>query len=534
MPVYIAPGVYSNIMDLSQYAAPLSPTICGMVGASRKGPVLGKYNEDTRTFNGPVLVTSPEQFVRTFGTPNPDYQGPYAALLYLQQGRQLWYGRVVGDDAAIADLTLEDDTTPVLNIHALSEGEWGNSVGVTLIESDASTSAETLMKLTVYESTKDGNIEVEEFDGLSADPDSDQFYETVINGTSEYIFVEYEDDNGETIGHPDETLDGSDPEIEWLTGGDDGEEPDDFDIIGTITGQGASGLEAFADKTKVEVTLLMAPGYSSPDVVSKGASIAENRGDCMWLMHGPLGLDASQIVDWHNASGDFDAGGGTPSIQIASASSALYWPWVEISDPFNKKRVMVPPVGFAAQRMAFTDNVSEPWFAPAGINRGRLLQAMRIEFEADQGQVEHMYGPGNGNGVNPILNLPMDGITIYGQRTLQRFGSALDRIDVMRMVQYMDRVLSRACRVLVFEKNDPILWDQFKQIVAPFVAEIKAGRGVEEFKVIADESTSTPARRNRNEMHGYILMIPTGTAEKIIINFALFPAGASLDIPQIG
>src|SRR5271166_2655902 len=102
MATYIAPGVYVEVQDNSAYAAPVSITTCGIVGAATKGPVLGKYESDNNTFNQPVFITTQQEFVATFGNPSPEFQAPYAALLYLQQGRQLFFGRVVGSGAEIA------------------------------------------------------------------------------------------------------------------------------------------------------------------------------------------------------------------------------------------------------------------------------------------------------------------------------------------------------------------------------------------------------------------------------------------------
>ena len=213
---------------------------------------------------------------------------------------------------------------------------------------------------------------------------------------------------------------------------------------------------------------------------------------------------------------------------------ALYWPWVQIFDAYNDQNVWVPPVGFALQAIAYNDRVGEAWYAPAGVNRGLCPGALALEYRPTLGQREFIYGPGNGNAVNPLVNLPLDGITIYGQRTMQRFPSALDRINVSRLIYYSKKVLSRAARVLVFEQNDQILWNQFTNIVSPYMANIQSRRGVEQYKIICDETTNTPFRRNNNEMYGVIMLIPTKSAEKIIIQFSINPSGADLSQPIIG
>ena len=116
---------------------------------------------------------------------------------------------------------------------------------------------------------------------------------------------------------------------------------------------------------------------------------------------------------------------------------------------------------------------------------------------------------------------------------MQRFPSALDRINVQRLIFYCAKVLSRACRVLVFEQDDQILWDQFSNIVSPFMADIKANRGVEAYKVICDETTNTPFQRNNNQLVGVIMLIPTKAAEKVIIQFNIQASGVTLSAPLL-
>jgi hypothetical protein len=590
-----------------------------------------------------VLITSPSEFIDTFGTPHPDYQGTYAALLYLQQGRQLYYGRAASTDAwahtptynsSTGDpgLTInrtyylyagkivhhgvtydynEDGNVGVksfkavensysvvggtcilipqvankaqvslesgkLVIYALSEGDWGNNIGVTV--EDAGYSAGSY-KVTVYERSGTDNVSREVYNNVNTNINDDNFIEKVINGTSQYITVyssgsslnlEAADSTGalklyyETVssvqypvvlwlgpGYTDDSTHASprgraNPESlhvlyqsDWAskTGtnawvdGDDGGTPTYSDIVGTQMNGYASGLYAFADTDLIDVAMLSAPGYCEKEVLAAIQSIVTNRQDCLGAVHTPIDLNCQQAINWHNASGGDYA---TTSVKLTSNCLAMYWPWVEIYDPYNKINIWVPPVGFALQRMAYTDNVAEPWYAPAGINRGQCLEALRVQYNATLGQREAMYGPGNGNCINPIVNLPLDGITIYGQRTMQRTASSLDRINVRRLIFYMAKVISRSVRTLVFEQNDEQLWNQFRQIVSPFVQDIKARRGVEEFKVVCDKSVNIAYRRNNNEMYGYILLIPTKTAEKIIVNFTLNPSGATLSAPQIG
>jgi phage tail sheath protein FI len=530
MPTYIAPGIYTQTIDNSQYAAPVSLTTCGIVGAATQGPVLGSYDAANNTFVEPILITTQAEFIGTFGSPSPEFQGPYAAMLYLVNGQQLFYGRVVGSGSDTATIVLDN-----LTISALSPGAFGNNISVSITNSYvAGTDAEGPKLLTVYNTVGGVMMTEESWDGLVTDDSSDQFYETVINGSSQFISVTWTDPT--QTSQPANTL-GDNPSVgimEYLAGGADGDPPTDDDIIGAVYSGYQTGLWAYSDTDNIDVSLLCAPGYSSPEVCEALLEVVEMRGDCLGLLHGPQGLNAQEIVDWHNAAAEFTAGGDTPSVLIASSHMALYWPWVQIYDNYNAQNVWVPPVGMALQAIAYNDQVGEAWYAPAGINRGQCTGALALEYRPTLGDREFIYGPGNGNAVNPLVDLPLDGITIYGQRTMQRFPSALDRINVQRLIFYCVKVLTAACRTLVFEQDDQILWSQFINIVSPFMQNIQSRRGVEQYLVICDETTNTPFDRNNNEMYGVIMLIPTKVAEKIIIQFNINASGVQLTAPQIG
>jgi hypothetical protein len=236
-------------------------------------------------------------------------------------------------------------------------------------------------------------------------------------------------------------------------------------------------------------------------------------------------MTVEEVVDWHN-------GTGYPHSAFASNKAALYWPWCQVYDQYNAQNVWLPPSGFAAQIIAHTDAVTYPWFAPAGLQRGHLFEPLQIEYSPNQGERDYMYGPGNGNAVNPIVDFVRDGINIWGQRTLQRTASALDRINVRRMLFFAEKSISTASRFLVFEQDDEVLWDRFVGLVNPYLSSIAALRGLEEFQVICNATTNPPYRRNNNEMNAKLYLVPVKSAEKLIIDFALFPSGATFIEPS--
>jgi len=167
--------------------------------------------------------------------------------------------------------------------------------------------------------------------------------------------------------------------------------------------------------------------------------------------------------------------------------------------------------------MCYTDETSDPWFAPAGLVRGRLTQPTDVEVKLNQGDRDALYGPGNI--VNPITKFTTDGIVIYGQRTGQRAATALDRINVRRLMIYLRRLVLQSTRRFVFEPNDPVTWEAVRNILTPALGEIQSRRGIREFKVVCDESTNTPLRVDRNELWCKVIIQPTKAAEIVVFEF---------------
>jgi len=198
-----------------------------------------------------------------------------------------------------------------------------------------------------------------------------------------------------------------------------------------------------------------------------------------------------------------------------------------VYDGFNDAEAWVPPSGHIASVIAFTDHVADPWWAPAGLSRASLRDVLEVEQSATQGERDFMYA--GGNAVNPIIAMPVHGTVVWGQRTLQRATTALDRINVRRMMLYLRKVVATAVVNLVFEPHDEFTWRQFVRLVEPVCDRIKRARGLYDFRVICDSTTNTPDMIKRNEMGAKILLQPTKTAEIITMEFVLLPTGARFE-----
>jgi phage tail sheath protein FI len=176
--------------------------------------------------------------------------------------------------------------------------------------------------------------------------------------------------------------------------------------------------------------------------------------------------------------------------------------------------------------MAYTDAVSDTWFAPAGFQRGRLTKPTEVEVKLNQGDRDSLYS--GGNIVNPIVAFPQQGLTIFGQRTGQRSPTALDRINIRRLMIYVRKTILAATQRFVFEPNDEFTWSQIEGVVNPFLDDIRRKRGITEFRVVCDETTNTPLRVDRNELWTKVILKPTKTAEVIVFEINLTNQSADL------
>jgi len=202
--------------------------------------------------------------------------------------------------------------------------------------------------------------------------------------------------------------------------------------------------------------------------------------------------------------------------------AATYWPWVRIIDPATGKHVWVPASTVIPGVYAFNDRVSAPWFAPAGINRGGLNTVLQAELKLTQGNRDDLYS----NNINPIATLPQQGVVVYGQKTLQKEQSALDRVNVRRLMIELKSYIRQIADTVVFEQNTIQTRNSFIARVTPFLEGIQQKQGLYAYKVIMDDTNNGPAVIDQNQLIGQIYIQPTRTAEFISLDFILMPTGA--------
>ncbi len=203
--------------------------------------------------------------------------------------------------------------------------------------------------------------------------------------------------------------------------------------------------------------------------------------------------------------------------------AATYWPWVQISDQQIGKNRWVPPSVSMAGTLAFNDKVGAPWFAPAGLNRGVIQNVVQAERGLTHKNRDTLYE----SNVNPLATFPGQGVVVWGQKTLQKKSSALDRVNVRRLMIKVKKFIAASSRFLVFEQNTAQTRERFLNIANPFLEQVQSQSGLNAFKVVMDESNNTPDVVDRNILYGQIFVQPTRTAEFIVLDFTIQPTGAT-------
>ena len=308
------------------------------------------------------------------------------------------------------------------------------------------------------------------------------------------------------------------------TNGDPGGTAQDTALIGSNAVEPKTGMQVLDDDT-LNIGIALVPGIQTQNVQNNLITLAETTQNFLALVSPPVAVGTVQdAIDWSN--GRSSTTGGSRTASINSSYAAIHWPWVKVFSTFDGKDRWYDPSIFAARQMALTDAVADSWAAPAGFRRGRLTKPTEVEVKLNQGDRDSLYS--GGNVVNPIVAFPQQGITIFGQRTTQRSASALDRINIRRLMINIRKIILAATQRFVFEANDEFTWAQIEGVLNPFLDNIRRRRGITEFRVVCDETTNTPVRVDRNELWTKVLIKPTKTAEMLIFEVNLTNQSAQL------
>ena len=289
-------------------------------------------------------------------------------------------------------------------------------------------------------------------------------------------------------------------------------------IQGLTANDYTESISLLANKDAYKYNLITTPGLIADgtnfplhiSVVSQLLSVIQSRGDSMTLID-LVGYNSNILPVTTNA------------LTYDTSYAATYWPWVQTIDPDSGRQVWVPASTMIPGVYAFNDNIAEPWFAPAGVNRGRMSTVIRAERSLTQGNRDLLYE----SNVNSIATFPNTGVTVFGQKTLQKKKSALDRVNVRRLLIELKNYISQVADTLVFEQNTVTTRNNFLAQVNPYLASVQQRQGLTAFKVIMDESNNTPTTIDNNQLIGQIYLQPTKTVEFIILDFNILPTGAT-------
>ena len=299
-----------------------------------------------------------------------------------------------------------------------------------------------------------------------------------------------------------------------------------FNLKGPFTDEGSpvansayqqyiDALALLSNQDEYDINLIFTPGVISSltghsAIAKKAIDVCADRGDAFYVMdsvvHNSNLTDATTEAKTRNSS-----------------FAATYWPWVKVQDSVAGIPRWVPPSVTAAGVYTFNDKVAHPWFAPAGLNRGNVQSAIEAERKLTNNERDDLYDAN----VNPVATFAGQGVVLYGQKTLQKKSSALDRINVRRLLIKVKKFVASTSRFLVFEQNNVATRNRFLNIVNPYLEQIQSNSGINAFKVVMDETNNTPDTIDRNILVGQLFLQPTRTAEFIVLDFTVQPTGAS-------
>jgi hypothetical protein len=273
------------------------------------------------------------------------------------------------------------------------------------------------------------------------------------------------------------------------------------------------GINTFSNPEAVDINVFATPGinfYDHSSLTTQAIDMVENeRADSLYIIGSPNNPTTEGVI------GDLD------TVSLDTNYSATYWPWIQVRDTDNATQLYIPPTGEVVKNIALTDNVSYPWFAVAGYSRG-LVNAIKASKKLTLDERDDLYA----NRINPIATFSDTGTIIWGNKTLQVRESALDRINVRRLLLRARKLISAVAVRLLFEQNDEQVRNEFLRLVNPILESIKKERGLYEFRVTV---SNDPEDIDANTLRGKIYVKPTRSLEFIDLEFIITPTGASFE-----
>ena len=556
MAFQVSPGVEVKEIDATSVIPAVSTAIGGTVGAFNWGPVL-----EIRT------IGSENELSEVFGTPDDNTAKHFlTAAAFLKYGNALKVVRVVGGDAKNAVsggggtgqlIKNEEDYDNNYSTGSLSVGDWtakypgvlGNSLKVSVISqgitsftgwtyaanfdsapgtSDYAVSigksgANDELHVAVIDEdglwTGTAGTVLETFAFVSQGSDAKKsdgttnYYKDVINNNSKYIWWT---DHNSNLGEAGNTISGV-PGGSFTTHTAAMEASLDSGVDDNAEGTGnvtaaviATGFDLLEDAETVDVNLLFAhPDANGAELIAEDLiSIATARKDCMAFVSPPI---ADTVGEANPVAAVKAFADGLTSTSYASCdSSALY-----VYDKYNDVYRYIGAAGHVAGLCANASNVADAWFSPAGVTRGQLLGVTKLAYNPKKADRDTLYKAR----VNPLVSFPGQGMMLFGDKTLLSKPSAFDRINVRRLFIALEKAISTAAKAQLFEFNDEFTRANFRNMVEPFLRDVKGRRGVTDFSVICDTTNNTGAVIDGNRFVADIFIKPARSINFITLNF---------------
>ena len=295
-------------------------------------------------------------------------------------------------------------------------------------------------------------------------------------------------------------------------------------------------IDTVADPESVDMNLLSVPGLTVDGLTTHEVDVCGARGDAMALIDLPnvyIPTHEAYYADKASRIGTTPTSAATAlrNRQIDSSYGCTFYPWVQTRDSGTGQLVWIPPTVAMLGVLASSERSSQLWYAPAGFNRGGLsngaagIPVTNVTERLVSKDRDLLYEAN----INPIASFPSSGIVVFGQKTLQERQSALDRINVRRLVIYLKKQISLLSTQVLFDQNVQSTWNRFKGLIEPLLANTKVQYGISDYRLILDESTTTPDLIDQNIMYAKIMVKPARAIEYIAIDFVIASTGASFD-----
>ena len=294
-------------------------------------------------------------------------------------------------------------------------------------------------------------------------------------------------------------------------------------------------IDTLSDPETIDMNLLVAPGVTNTTLTTRMVSTCQERGDALAIIDLPnVYIPAHEdklVKSSRRGTTPIEAANSLRDRSIDSSYGCTFYPWVQTTDQGTGQVLWVPPSVAMLGTFGSSQAASDVWFAPAGFNRGGLsngsagIPVTNVTERLTSKQRDTLYE----SNINPIASFPSSGIVVFGQKTLQERQSALDRINVRRLVIYMKKQISILSTQVLFEQNVQATWNRFKALIEPFLANVKVQFGITDYRLILDESTTTPDLIDQNIMYAKIMIKPARAIEFIAIDFVIASTGASFD-----